>query len=235
MANNKVMSEINPRSHVAEAFRILRTNLHFSTVDYNLKSLLVTSPGPSEGKSTISSNLGIVMAQTGARVVLVDFDLRWGEQHRLLNLPNETGLTNVLAGSAEISEVLRNTRLPSLKVVTCGPMPSNPAELLGSEKVGRVLTELSEMADFVLIDSPPTLMVADAAILSSKVDGCVLVLKTGETKIEAVKQAKERLDKANARIVGAVLNAVEGFIGYDYYHSNYYGKKNRKEIAAGKT
>ena len=151
MDNNKVMSEINPRSHVAEAFRILRTNLHFSTVDCNLKSLLVTSPGPSEGKSTISANLGIVMAQTGARVVLVDFDLRWGEQHRLFNLSNETGLTNVLAGSTQISEVLRNTRLPSLKVVTCGPMLPNPAELLGSEQTGRVLSELSEMADIELL------------------------------------------------------------------------------------
>lgn len=234
MANNKVMSDINPRSHVAEAFRILRTNLHFSTVDHNLKSLLVTSPGPSEGKSTITANLAIVMAQTGARVILADCDLRWAEQHRLFNLPNETGLTNVLAGSMEISDVLKNTRLPSLKVVTCGPVPPNPAELLGLEKTSRVLEQLSEMADIVLIDSPPTLMVADAAILSSIVDGCVLVIKTAETKMEAVRQAKERLDKANARIVGAVLNAVEGFIGYDYYHSYYYGKKNRKEIATGK-
>jgi capsular exopolysaccharide synthesis family protein len=234
MDNIKIMSEINPRSHVAEAFRILRTNLHFSTVNHNLKSLLVTSPGPSEGKSTITANLGIVMAQTGAKVVLVDSDMRWAEQHRLFNLSNETGLTNVLIGSMEIPQVLRHTRLPSLKVITCGPPPPNPAELLASEKTGRVLAELSEMADIVLIDSPPTLMVADATILSSMVDGCVLVIKTAETKIEAVRQAKERLDKANARIVGTVLNAVEGFIGYDYYHSYYYGKKNRKEIATGK-
>lgn len=234
MDNNKVMSEMNPRSHVAEAFRILRTNLHFSTVDHNLKSLLVTSPGPSEGKSTITANLGIVMAQTGARVVLVDCDLRWPEQHRLFNLPNETGLTNVLIGSMKIEDVLRSTRLPSLKVVTCGSMPSNPAELLGSEKTGKVFAELAEMADVLLIDSPPALMVADAAILSSIVDGCVLVIKTGDTKIEAVKLAKQRLENANARIVGAVLNSVKGFIGYDYYHSYYYGKRNRKEIATGK-
>lgn len=231
MDNNKVMSDVNPRSYVAEAFRILRTNLHFSTLDYNLKSLLVTSPGPAEGKSTVTANLAAVMAQTGARVVLVDCDMRWPEQHRLFNLPNDAGLTNVLVGSMEVSEVLRNTRLPSLKILPSGPMPLNPAELLGSAKTGRVLDELTQMADIVLIDSPPALMVADAAILSSMVDGCVLVIKTAETKIEAVKQAKQRLEKANARIVGAVLNAVEGFAGYDYYH---YGKKNRKEIASGK-
>jgi len=233
MDNNLIMPGINPWSHVAEAFRILRTNLHFSALDYNLKSLLVTSPGPSEGKSTITANLAIVMAQTGARVVLMDCDLRWAEQHRLFNLSNETGLTNVLAGGMEISEVLRNTRLPSLKVVPCGHMPPNPAELLGSERIRVVLDELSAIADIILVDSPPTLMVADAAILSSVVDGCLLVIKTGQTKTEAVKQAKERLNQANARIVGVVLNAVEGFIGYDYYQS-YYGKKNRKELATGK-
>ena len=234
MVTNKVMSEMNPRSPVAEAFRILRTNLHFSTLDHDLKSLLITSPGPSEGKSTITANLGIVMAQTGARVILVDCDLRRGEQHRLFNLPNEKGLANLLAGSMEIGEVLRNTRLPTLKIITSGPAPLNPAELLGSGKITSLLADLSEMVDFVLIDSPPALMVADAAILSSIVDGCILVIRTAQTKIEAVKQAKERLDKANARIVGTVLNAVEGFIGYDYYDSYYCGKKHRKEIATCK-
>jgi capsular exopolysaccharide synthesis family protein len=234
MEKNKVMCEVNPRSKVSEAFRILRTNLQFSTVDQSFKSLLITSPGPSEGKSTVAANLGIVMAQAGARVILLDCDLRWAEQHRLFDLPNESGLTDVLVGSKEISQVLKDTTLPSLKIITCGSLPPNPAELLDSDKNREVLAELGEMADIVLIDSPPALMVADAAILASMVDGCVLVIKSAKTKIDAVRQAKEHLDKANARIVGTVLNAVEGSNGYHYYDSYYYGKKNRKVIEASK-
>lgn len=233
MDNNKVMSEVNPRSYVAEAFRILRTNLQFITGGNSLKALLITSPGPSEGKSTVAANLGTVLAQNGARVILMDCDLRFSEQHLLFNLPNNTGISNVLAGQMDISQILKETRVPGLRVITSGPLPPNPAELLDSEKAKEVLAELSEMSDIVLVDSPPALMVADAAIMSSLVDGCMLVIRAGKTKIDAVKQAKERLDKANAKIIGTVLNAVEGLSGYYYHDSHYYGKRNRKEIAAG--
>lgn len=234
MKKYKVMCEQNPRSHVAEAFRILRASLQFSTADHCLKSLLLTSPGPAEGKSTITANLGMVMAQAGARVILVDCDLRWPEQHRFFGLPNDNGLAEVLMGAMNIRQVLKDTSLPNLKIVTSGSLASNPSELLASEKTREVFAELDEMADVILIDSPPVLMVADVAILSSIVDGCVLVIKSAKTRIDAVKQAKERLDKANARIVGTILNAVEGANGYNYYESDYYGKYNRKETAAGK-
>lgn len=233
MENSRVMCEVNPRSSVAEAFRILRTNLQFSTVDHSLKSLLVTSPGPAEGKSTVTANLATVMAEAGVRVILVDCDLRWAEQHRLFDLPNDTGLTDVLVGSVEMSRVLKETRLPNLKVITCGPLPPNPAELLGSEKAREVFSELAESADFILVDGPPTLAVADAAILSSIVDGCVLVIRSGKTKIEAVKKAKERLNKANARIVGTILNDVESSEGY-YNYGPSFRKRNRKDLSAGK-
>lgn len=209
MGNNKVITKLNPNSYVAEAFRILRTNLQFSTLDHSLKTLLVTSPGPSEGKSTIVANMGIVMAQTEARVILLDCDLRWGDQHNLFNLPNETGLSNVLTGVMDISQVLKDTGLTNLKVITCGPLAPNPSELLGSERMKKVLGELGAMADIVLIDSPPTLMVADSAILSSVVDGCLIVARSARTKMDALSQAKERLDQASARIIGTVLNGVD--------------------------
>lgn len=234
MRNKKVIAEINPNSYAAEAFRILRTNLQFSTLDHSIKALLITSPGPSEGKSTIVANMGMVMAQTGARVILLDCDLRWGDQHNLFNLPCTTGLSNVLMGCMEISQVMKVTAMPNLKVITCGPLPSNPSELLGSERMKSVLAELGTMADFVLIDSPPTLTVADSAILSSIVDGCLLVIRSAQTKIEDLKQAKERLDQANARIVGTVLNGVDKSEGYFNYGSYYTGKKYKKEVAAVK-
>ncbi len=234
MNNCKVMCELNPRSHAAEAFRILRASLQFSTVDQSIKSLLITSPGPAEGKSTITANLGIVMAQAGARVILLDCDLRWPEQYRLFRVPNDNGLTDVLMGNMDLSQVLKDTSQPNLKIVTSGSLPPNPSELLASEKTTEIFAELNDMADIILIDSPPILMVADVAIISSIVDGCVLVIKSAKTKIDAVKQAKERLDKANARIVGTVLNAMESTEVYHYYDSYYYEKYNRKETAAGR-
>jgi capsular exopolysaccharide synthesis family protein len=175
------------------------------------------------------------MAQAGARVIVLDCDLRRAEQHHLFGLTNGKGLTHVLVGGAEINEVIRETRVPNLKVVTSGPLPPNPAELLGSVKTKELLEKLAEEADIVLIDSPPMLVVADAAILSSIVDGVILVIKSAKTKIEEVKQAKERLEKANARIIGTVLNAVRSSHGSYYYYDYYeYGEESKKETAVTK-
>lgn len=235
MNNSRLMCELNPRSHVAEAFRILRTNLQFSTLDHSQKVLQVTSPGPAEGKSTVTSNLGIVMSQTGAKVIIVDCDLRWPDQHRFFNLPNEMGLTDVLMGSVELNKVLKGSGRANLKVVTCGYLPPNPSELLGFEKTREVLAQLSGMADIVLIDSPPILTVADATIISSIVDGCIIVIKSAKTKLDDVRHAKERLDKANARIIGTVLNSVDGANGYYSQEAYYQGRNIRNEVAAGKS
>lgn len=225
MSSKKVVTELSPYSPEAEAFRILRTNLQFSAVHRPFKTLLVTSAAPSEGKSTLTANLGIVMAQAGAKVIIVDCDLREAKQHIFFGLPNETGLTTVLLGSTELEHVLKETELPNLKLIPSGPPPPNPAELLSSQKAKDVFLRLSDMADIVLVDSPSVLTVADTVVLSSILDGVVLVIKAARTKIDAFKQAKERLEKAEARIIGTILNAVD--VNNDYYH---YKKKSEKDM-----
>jgi capsular exopolysaccharide synthesis family protein len=177
-------------------------------VDKPFKSLLITSAGPMEGKTDTVANLGTVLAQTGIRVIIVDCDLRRPELHTKFGLSNNKGLTNLLVGSAGIEDVLQDTSIPGLQVVTSGPMAPNPSELLQSEKAKSVLAELADMADFVLSDSPPALIRSDAAVLSSLLDGVLLVIKAGKTKIDAVKQAGDRLKRVNARIIGTVLNGV---------------------------
>lgn len=233
MDKNRVISELNPKSPVAEAYRILRTNLQFTAVDKPFKTILVTSASPAEGKSSTVANLGTVLAQAGHKVVIVDCDLRKASQHVHFGLPNNIGLTNVLVGGMEMGLVLRDTQQPNLKVITSGPIPPNPAELLGSTKIKEMFEKLSTIADIVLVDSPPVLAVADAPILSTLVDGTVLVIRSAKTKIDAVKQAKERLEKANSRIIGAVLNAVESSHGsYGYYDYAYYGEPTKQAAAA---
>lgn len=232
MEGIKVISELNPKSPMAEAFRILRTNLRFTAVDKPYKSLLITSAGPSEGKSTTIANLGTVMAQAGVRVIIVDCDLRKAQQHKMFGLNNDMGMTNILVGAKEIDQVIKETDIPNLRVITSGPFPPNPAELLGSEKMKAVFRTLDGMADIVLVDSPPVLMVADAALISSLMDGVIMVIRAAVTKIDAVKQALEHLKKANARVIGSVLNSLEGSSGqYYYYGDSYYGEQGRKKSA----
>lgn len=235
MSNIKVISELNPKSPVAEAYRILRTNLQFSAVDKSLKTMLVTSAGPGEGKSTTTANLATVIAQAGANVIVVDCDLRRAVQHTLFDLPNDRGLTNILVGGLEPEQVIQETKIPNLRVITSGPLPPNPAELLASGKAKELWAKVAAMADMVIVDSPPVLTVADATILSSVMDGVILVIKSAVTKIDALKQTKDRLDKASARIIGTVLNSVESS-GGNYYYNNYYyyGERTKKEAAASK-
>lgn len=232
MDKSKVISELNPKSPVAEAFRILRTNLQFTAIDKPFKTILVTSASPSEGKSSTVANLGTVLAQAGHKVIIVDCDLRKASQHVHFGLPNNSGLTNILVGGMELGLVLRDTNQPNLKVITSGPIPPNPAELLGSTKTKELLEKLTTLADIVLVDSPPVLAVADAPILSAMVDGTLMVIRSAKTKIEAVKQAKDRLEKANSRIIGAVLNAVESAHGGYYYDYAYYGDSTKQAAAA---
>ncbi len=220
--NSTVISDINPKSPVAEAFRIIRTNLNIMEMDKQTRTILITSPGPSEGKSSTVANLGTVLAQSGVKVIIVDCDLRRSEQHHIFGLANQIGLSNVLVDGLDVMQVLQETSVPNLRVIPSGPIPSHPAELLGSQQTKQLLQQLIELADVVLVDSPPILMVADAQILSGMVDGVVLVVKSGRTKVDAVKQAKERIEKANARIIGTVLNAVQKSDGGYYYGYSYY-------------
>jgi len=202
----KVIAEIDPGSPVAEAFRLIRANLKFVSVDKPFKSVLITSSSPMEGKSETTANLGVVMAQAGVRVIIADCDLRMAEQHTIFGLGNNKGITDYLTGEANLNQLVNITMTPNLSVVTAGKLPPNPSELLQSEKARELLGRLMEMCDVLLIDSPPLLIRADAVVLSSMADGALMILRTGKTKIEAVQKAKNRLEKTGARILGVVMN-----------------------------
>jgi len=197
----------DPRSPVSEAYRSLRTNLEFFSLDEPIRTLVVTSPGAEEGKSTVLANLAVVLAQGGKRVILADCDLRRPTQHTLFGLDNTAGLTTMMVDETAQSEPpLRRTSVDGLRVLPAGPSPPNPAELLGSRRMKEAMAALIEQTDLLLFDAPPVLAVTDALVLAVQADGVLLVVKAGSTKREHVQQAKERLERVNARIVGSVLN-----------------------------
>lgn len=206
------------RSPQAEAYRSLRTNLEFSSLDHKLHTLLVTSTAPDEGKSTTLANLGVINAQAGKSVVLLDCDLRRPKLHELFGLGNNTGITTALLNPDEMLP-LQVTTVPNLRIVTSGPLPPNPADLLASERMDRLLQKVARDADLVLLDAPPVIAVTDAALLAAKVDGVLLVVSAGQTKREHAQRAKDLLGKVNARLVGAVLNNA----ALDASISSYYG------------
>ena len=216
----------NPRSAVSEAFRSLRTDLEFAGVDRPLKTILVTSASVAAGKTTVAVNLAIVMAQGGKKVVLVDADLRKPSIHRYLNISNAKGLSDVFRGNLDIYNATVNWDEGNIFVINSGDLPPNPAELLGSKKMDQILDSLERVADIVIIDGPPFL-VTDASILSSKVDGVLLVVRHGRTRRQEVAAAIKQLERTEARVLGVVLNGIprasEDYLGlYRYYH-RYYG------------
>lgn len=209
---------------ISEAYRVLRTNLQFSGLKNPAGTLLVTSSGPGEGKTTTAANLAVMLAQTQKKVILVDADLRRPSQHKLFGLSNKSGLTSlVLDESLTIEDVLQPSGLGGLQVLTSGPLPPNPAEVLHSAEMGRIMERLRSDADLVIFDSPPVLAVADAVILASKLHSTMLVVDAGRTRTEAVRRSVEMLAKVNAKLLGAVLNKMSRrrAEGYTYYY-NYY-------------
>ncbi|WP_278473919.1 CpsD/CapB family tyrosine-protein kinase [Turicibacter sanguinis] len=220
----------NPKSPISEAYRTLRTNIQFSNVDGNLQTICVTSSGPAEGKSTTVSNLAETFAQAGNRVVIIDCDLRKPRVHKVFNLTNKVGMTNLLAGQVKFEEVAQITG-SQLTVITSGPIPPNPSELLGSKKMKQVLDDLKGEFDIVLIDAPPVGIVTDAAILSTIVDGVVLVVASGRTEIDGAKRAKQLLENVRARILGVVMTMIpvskKGYYGYQYY--SYYDSEQSQK------
>jgi non-specific protein-tyrosine kinase len=207
----------DPRSPVSEAYRTLRTNLSFSSLDRPLKTLVVTTPAPDEGKSTTVANLAVTMAQGGRRTILVDCDLRRPSLHAVFELEPEPGLTNLILEEGGRPPLLQ-TAVPGLQVLTSGPKPPNPADLLGSQRMDLVIEQLAEMADIVLFDAPPVIAVTDAALLGAKVDGVLLVISAGHTRRDHAERARDMLLRANARLIGAALtNAPKDSSLTDYY------------------
>lgn len=206
MSNDAIITLSDPRSAAAEAYRTLRTNLEFSSLDEPLRTLLVTSSAPTENKSVAVANLAVAMADGDRPVILVDADLRRPNLHNLFGLPNERGFTNLFR-EAEALDKPPFQIVPdsSLRILTSGLLPPIPSQLLASQKMDEVLGRLAGLAEIVIFDAPPVVTVNDASLLASKVDGVLLVVKAGDTKRDHVKAAQDRLEKVNARLVGAVL------------------------------
>ncbi len=215
---SQLITVAEPRSPISEAYRTLRTNLEFASLDQELRTLVVTSAGVGEGKSTTLANLAVVSAQAGRRVLLVDADLRRPRLHDIFGLSNTSGLTTAMMDETALaSPPLQQTGIDGLSVLTCGQLPPNPAELMSSRRMEEVIAALTERADQVFFDTPPVVAVTDAAVLATKVDGVLLVISAGKTRRESAHAAVQRLEQINARLVGTVLTNVQmdaGFRGY---------------------
>ncbi|MEW6242823.1 MAG: CpsD/CapB family tyrosine-protein kinase [Bacillota bacterium] len=218
----KLITKMYPRAPVVEAYRVLRTNLQFVSLDNPVKTIAVTSATPMEGKTLTSVNLAIAMALSGDRVILVDSDLRRPSVHKALEMENAFGLTNVLAGGVPLDEVLRDAAAEGLKVITCGPIPPNPAELLGSARMRDFLQDLKSKADKVILDGPPVLGTADASLLASISDGVLLVCRAGQVSYTLAQKSKEILQNAHSRILGVVLGGIHVSGRDEYYYYCYY-------------
>lgn len=218
---------IDPRSPAAEAYRLTRTSISFSSVDQKLSSLLITSPGPGEGKSTTTANLAVTFAQEGRNVLIIDCDLRRPLQHRIFGMLNYQGLTNVLVTEISLQEAVQETTEPRVHLLTSGPLPPNPAELVGSNSLKRLLQEAKSSYDLLILDSPPVTMVTDATILASFLDGTILVITAGKTTRDMAQKAKKILTGVNAKILGVILNKVSSKSG-DYYYHYYEDSENKK-------
>ena len=228
-----MITHLDPKSPVSEAYRTLRTNLQFSKIDRKLKTILVTSSGPKEGKSTTAANLAIALAQVGQKVVLVDADLRRPVVHSIFGMEKDEGVTNYLMGTVTYESVLNSTFHENLYVIPSGVLPPNPSELLASRPMETLIKKLQEDFDVIIFDSPPVIAVTDAAILSTKVDGTILVVNSGNTNRDALLRGNTLLESVDAKLLGVLLNGVdiEGMYGsyYYYYYHHYYSKPGRKK------
>jgi len=213
----------SPRSPITEQYRTLRTNIQFASVDAELKTILVTSTGPGEGKSTTIANLAIVFAQQGKNVLLVDTDLRKPTVHYTFALNNVRGLTTILTKQSTLQEAVNQTDIENLSILLSGPIPPNPAELIGSLAMENFIEEAKTLYDVILFDTPPVLAVTDAQILSNKCDGTILVVASGSTEIDAAIKSRDLLNSSKAKLLGTVLNKIKADNSQYYY---YYGQKN---------
>ena len=229
----------DPKSPISEAYRTIRTNLQFAGVDKELKIIEVTSTVPDEGKSTVIASLAVVMAQAGKKTLLMDCDFRNPTLHKIFKVRNK-GLSDCIATGGNFEDYKQSLGQENLELFPAGPVAPNPSELLTSAKMKSLLAQFREAYDYVLIDTPPILPVTDAAALASRVDGVVLVIASGQDRPEAVQLSKKRLEQADARILGCVLNKVKigggryGYgrsygYGYGYGYGYYYGGDDSKK------
>ncbi len=202
----KLETVMDPSSAISEAYRTLRTNIQFCSVDREIRTLLVTNSGPGKGKPTTIANLAIILAQTGKRVLLIDADMRHPNTHLFFRLSNEMGLSNLLARQDQFEEVIQETFIQGLYLLPSGPIPPNPAELLSSQRISEVLQNAKHTFDYILIDTPPVVPVTDAQVLATKVDGVLLVIHAGKTDKVTAKKAKILLEKVYSNILGVILN-----------------------------
>ena len=223
---NSLITVREPRNPISESYRGIRTNLQFANVDSNIRSLIVTSAIPNEGKTTTAANLAIVMAQSGMKVAVVDADLRKPSQHKIFGIPAKTGLMNALfnEGVSPLRFAAQGS-ITNLSVIPCGKRPPNPSEIIGSQRMRNLVQQLQKEVDIVIFDAPPLLAVTDAQILSTQVDGVLLVTRQG-TDRGAVARAVESLEQVNARLLGMVMNNMRRTASDEYYYYEYYYTDN---------
>jgi len=220
--NDPLVTIASPRSPISEAYRALRTNIQFASVDKPIETLLITSIAPSEGKTTIAANLSVTLAQGGRKVICIDADLRKPKLHSIMQLLNRKGLTTLfMQPDIQLDGTVQKTDTNNLYVMTAGNLPPNPSELLASDRMDFILDTMIDHADVLLIDTPPIMAVTDAVVLSQRVDGVLLVIKAGATKTAAAQQTVNQLRRLNANLLGVVLNRVPTR-GSHYYSNEYY-------------
>jgi succinoglycan biosynthesis transport protein ExoP len=222
----KVATLTESASGAAEAYRTLKTNLRFVSLERPLRTILVTSPVAEAGKSTSAANLATALAQGGSKVVLVSGDLRRPSVHKFFGLTNSKGLLDLLNSEATLEEALQKGQVANLRLLATGGLPPNPTEILGSERFASILESLRSLADFVIIDAPPVLGLGDTSAMASKVDGVLMVVRTNLVTKREVAHATDQLRKAGGKVVGCILNAVEANDGYGYYYQYYYTNYN---------
>lgn len=223
----KVIQTDDQKSQLVERFRVLRNNISFSALDRQIRSIAITSAAPAEGKSTSSTNLGIVMAMDGKRVIIVDCDLHRPSQHNQLNASREVGLTNVIMGSASIQEAVVATQYAGLDFLSTGILPSNPSEVLNSQPARKLFAELSEMYDIVILDCPPCVKLSDVQIISTIVDGMLIVVSANKTSREGLVYSYRALTQVGAPVMGLIMNRLDlSQQRYGYYYGYYYSKYN---------
>lgn len=232
----RLITATNPQSPFSEAYRTLRTNIQFSSLDKPIETLMVTSSSPGEGKSTTAGNLAVVIAQSGKRTILIDTDLRRPVLHQIFGLPNAVGVTTalLLPEDSDLTPFLQATEVDNLWLMSSGPQPPNPSELLGSHRMAELIKELHTYGDVLVFDSPPTLAVTDAAVLARQMDGVLLVVESAKTREAAAKRAAQGLSKVNANVLGVAVNRISyRLAGSHYYYYDYYDDRSGDDSGDG--